>query len=209
MAKQVSLQILRILEENTDREHMLSKEDILQELGNIYDTYIGEGAFYRKIEELEEAGYKIVHTRGRTTKYCLDVPRLTKEELLYLSAMIKGSPDLSAVEAERMITSISSMSVHRQAVPHLDKYSGLLEANNTATNQIKKFGLIVSAIEGGKAISCKCYKINKEGEYLFSDEKILYPKSFYFDGKDCIVTASECKKEVSYLLRELINVELL
>ena len=209
MAKQVSLQILRILEENTDREHMLSKEEILQMLGDIYDTYIGEGAFYRKIEELEEAGYKIVHTRGRTTKYCLDTPRLTKEELLYLSAMIKGSPDLSAAEAERMITSISGMSVHRQATPHLDKYRELLEANNTATNQIKKFGLIVSAIEGGKAISCKCYKINKEGEYLFSDEKTLYPKSFYFDGKDCIIIVLENKQECTYILRELINVELL
>ena len=57
MAKQVSLQILRILEENTDMEHMLSKQDILQKLADRYETYIEEGAFYRKIEELEEAGY--------------------------------------------------------------------------------------------------------------------------------------------------------
>ena len=99
--------------------------------------------------------------------------------------------------------------MHRQAIPHLDKYSELLESNNTATNQIKKFGLIVSAIEEGQAVSCKCVKTNKEGEYSFSEEKILYPNSFYFDGKDCIITASECEKVVSYLLRELINVELL
>ena len=206
MAKQVSLEILRILEEQTDSEHMLSKKEILDELSNRFATYIEEGAFYRKIEELEAAGYKIIHTRGRTTKYCLDIPRLTKDELLYLSMMIAGSPDISTAEANKMIMTLSAMPVHRCAVLHFDKYKKQLESNNSATNQIKKFSTIVSAIENQKGITCKCVRF-VEGEYEFSNMKVLYPQSFRYDGKDCVVECLEDEMPVSYFLRALINVE--
>lgn len=207
MAKQVSLEILRILEEETDKEHMLSKEEILERLGERFETYIGEGAFYRKIDELEEAGYKLIHTRGRTTKYCLDVPRLQKDELLYLSMMILGSPELSAAEASRMVQSLTDMPVHKCARKRFVSYQKTLENANSPTNQIEKFAILLSALEQGRAVTCKC--VWREGEeYRFSEMKTLYPKQFRFDGKESVFECLENGETFSYFLHELINVEL-
>lgn len=91
MAKEIALEILKILEKYSDKEHKLTKGQIMDFLCDEYDRSIEEKAFYRKIEELQNAGYKIIKTMGKYSTYYLDLPRLTASEMLYLSIMILGS----------------------------------------------------------------------------------------------------------------------
>ena len=69
MASNTILHILHILEQYTDRNHMLSKEEILKELQEDEFITLEEKAFYRKIEELRELGYDVRSTKGNRTKY--------------------------------------------------------------------------------------------------------------------------------------------
>ena len=186
MASNTILHILHILEQYTDRNHMLSKEEILKELQEDEFITLEEKAFYRKIEELRELGYDVRSTKGNRTKYILDTPRFTSEELLMLSAIILGSPDISKAEADRLINTLYAMSVHSDYIGTYEKLKPALKSNNQsaqAANQIQKFHVLYTAIKNHEKVSCKIRLNDIDGRPTFSSRGVLEPVSLQFDAR--------------------------
>ena len=186
MASNTILHILHILEQYTDRNHMLSKEEILKELQEDEFITLEEKAFYRKIEELRELGYDVRSTKGNRTKYFLDTPRFTSEELLMLSAIILGSPDISKAEADRLINTLYAMSVHSDYIGTSEKLKLALKSNNQsaqAANQIQKFHVLYTAIKNHEKVSCKIRLNDIDGRPTFSSRGVLEPVSLQFDAR--------------------------
>ena len=186
MASNTILHILHILEQYTDRNHMLSKEEILKELQEDEFITLEEKAFYRKIEELRELGYDVHSTKRNRTKYFLDTPRFTSEELLMLSAIILGSPDISKAEADRLINTLYAMSVHSDYIGTYEKLKPALKSNNQsaqAANQIQKFHVFYTAIKNHEKVSCKIRLNDIDGRPTFSSRGVLEPVSLQFDAR--------------------------
>ena len=145
-----------------------------------------EKAFYRKIEELRELGYDVRSTKGNRTKYFLDTPRFTSEELLMLSAIILGSPDISKAEADRLINTLYAMSVHSDYIGTYEKLKPALKSNNQsaqAANQIQKFHVLYTAIKNHEKVSCKIRLNDIDGRPTFSSRGVLEPVSLQFDAR--------------------------
>lgn len=176
MAKEVALSLLKILEEHTDRTHMLSKKELLDILLSDYGIDIEEKSFYRKIKEIEDAGYHVRHTKGAQTKYCLDEARLSEDELCYLLAMIGGSGSLSEREAADLSEKLLSMRVHKRAA---EKLNGIVtvRCGNHRLRQIQKFGVLSRAIRGGGRVECKF--LSDDG--TLSPRKIIRPRELSYE----------------------------
>lgn len=211
MASNTILHILHILEQYTDRNHMLSKEDILKKLQEDEFITLEEKAFYRKIEELRELAYDVRSTKGNRTKYFLDTPRFTSEELLMLSAIILGSPDISKAEAGRLINTLYAMSVHSDYIGAYEKLKPALKSNNQsaqAANQMQKFHALCTAIENHEKVSCKIRLDDVEGIPTFSSRLVLEPVSIQFDTRHILIECRAAGSLQTYPLCQMIDVEL-
>ena len=211
MASNTILHILHILEQYTDRNHMLSKEEILKKLQEDEFITLEEKAFYRKIEELRELGYDVRSTKGNRTKYFLDTPRFTSEELLMLSAIILGSPDISKAEAGRLINTLYAMRVHSDHIGAYGKLKPVLKSNNQsaqAANQMQKFHALCTAIENHEKVSCKIRLDDVEGIPSFSSRVVLEPVSIQFDTRHILIECRAAGSSQTYPLCQMIDVEL-
>ena len=205
MAKEVALELLKILEEYSDKDHGLSKEQIFQLLLDNYGRELEEKAFYRKIEELQNAGFDIVKTKGRYSKYYLDTPRLSPSELLYLSVMLYGSSDIAAKEAKNIVDTLYSMSVHQYGAENYQRYRNKLRENNMLTRQINKFALLIDTMESKKKLSYKIVLNFEQGQ--FSEKRVGIPVNFSVENNLIYFVIDENGKSCTYQLKDLINVE--
>ena len=205
MRREASLELLKIFEEYSDRDNKLSREEVLQYMRNLYDHDIDDKAFYRKIEELKNAGFKIGQTKGRHATYYLDTPRLTVNELLYLSIMIMGSSDISSKEAHHLISRLQTMPIHKLSNSCLDEYKAKLKPNNTQTDQIKKFSIIFNAMKSHSELSYR--EVLDFGSSLFSQSKLGVPQDFSVVNNQIIFVFREGNSLKTYSLKNLINVE--
>jgi len=71
MASVSILQILKILEEHSDSNNPLSKNQFCDLFSDKYGEQIDDKQFYRGIRELQKYDYDIVKTRGRYSNYYL------------------------------------------------------------------------------------------------------------------------------------------
>lgn len=209
MAKEIALELLKILEEETDKGHKLSKEQLLQELLDRYNTDIEDKSFYRKIQEIEAAGFAIEKTRGNATKYYLNIERLTEGEILYLSALILGNSDLSEKEAGHLLRVIGGLPRHNSALHYYKEYKEKFKTNHSRTNQMGKFSLLVEAIEKKQYIRYK--QIVEEGEdgILFSELQEALPKDFNIVNNHIQIVLEEAGTQKNIFLTEIIDVEII
>lgn len=212
-SKEIALELLKILEEETDKEHLLSKEQLIQAH---YDEYrwedgkdpIGEKTFYAKIDEIHEAGFPVRRTKGKWTKYCLDDVRLTGEELLFLVSMIKSSPDLGEEEAETLANKLLAMRVHQRAKEYVEEHASIVEEHhNPAPNQIRNYAVLLGAIGNAGKVTCK-FILSREGGYRFSETRTIRPRAIGFTREGARVTFDENGVTQSNVpLRDLVNIE--
>lgn len=205
MTRETALELLKILEEYSDRDNKLSKGAILAYMENIYNHSIEEKAFYRKIEELQKAGFKIVQTKGRHATYYLDMPRLTVNELLYLSIMIMGSSDISSREANHLISRLQSMPIHKLSNSQIEEYKAKLKSNNMQTDQIKKFAIIFNAMKSQGKLSYR--EVLDFNTLSFSQTKSGIPQDFAIVNNQIMFVFLEGNCTKTYSLKSLINVE--
>lgn len=170
-----------------------------------YDRSIEEKAFYRKIEELQNAGYKIIKTMGKYSTYYLDLPRLTASEMLYLSIMILGSQDLSAQEASGLVAKLQAMPVHNLSNFSANEYKIKLKSNHLPTGQMKKFAIVFNAMKVHSKIS---FRENLSDNFdEFSSTKCGVPIDFSVADHTITFTIDEDGQYRNYLLKNMINVE--
>ena len=202
------LRLLKIFQEETDSEHMLTKAEIigvLEEEG--YET-INEKQFYRKIEELRDNDYNIEVKKGRQTKYFLRKNRLNKEEWIFLLSLILGSKDISNKETKRIIDCLEEMSVCFKSVDYAEEYKEKIVTEKSKFNQLGNFHVLLKAIDEERQIECK--QVKKVGEeYKFSELLTLKPYSFTVKDSRIVINFIQNDTKTSCFLGELIDVEII
>ncbi len=171
------LKLLQIFEDKTDDEHMLTKQQILQELSDEGYDSINEKQFYRKIEELRENGYKIESKKGRSTYYYLKRSRLNKAEWIFLLTLILGNKDLSRKETNQIVAALENMAVCISSVDYVRQRKEKMTADKSQFGQLNNFKVILNAIEGKKAVEYT--PLSYEGDTpVFGERTMLTPMDF-------------------------------
>jgi predicted DNA-binding transcriptional regulator YafY len=201
------LRLLQIFENETDADHALTKVEIMEILEHEGYEKINEKQFYRKVDELRENGYDIEVHKGKQTRYFLRKNRLTKEEWIFLLTLILGSKDLSKKETRRIIDCLESMSVCFKSIDYAEDYKDKMSAEKSPFSQLNNFRVILKAIEEKKKISCK--QIVDRGNLIFSEEKQIEGLDFGAENNRIIIYGIENGEKVSYLLGDLIDVEII
>lgn len=210
-SKEIALELLKILEENTDKDNLLSKRELLElhslEYGNAGENRLQEKTFYLKMDEIHEAGFPVKRTKGKTTRYYLDDVRLTRDELLFLVSMIKTSPDLGEEEAEALSKKLLCMRAHKQAREYVEENSSIAkEYHNPISKQILYYARIARAIKQAGKISCK-YILSRENGHRFSDTRIVRPLQILFSRNGIQVTLDDNGVRKYLPLRDIIDIE--
>ena len=210
-SKEIALELLKILEENTDRNNLLSKKDLVELHGDKYrddEDDIQDKTFYVKMDEIEAAGFPIKRTKGKATRYYLDEDRLTGEELLFIACMIKSSPDLGEEEAEVLSNKLLSMRAHKKAKEYVERRSSIVkERHNPVSKQIHYLALLLEAKKRAKKVSCKLV-LSREGGYKFSERCMIRPRQIDF-SRDGILVSFDLNGITKYNvpLRDIIDIE--
>ena len=210
-SKEIALELLKILEENTDRNNLLSKKDLVELHGDKYrddEDDIQDKTFYVKMDEIEAAGFPVKRTKGKTTRYYLDEDRLSGEELLFLACMIKSSPDLGEEEAEVLSNKLLSIRAHKKAKEYVKQHSSIVEErHNPVSKQIHYLALLLEAQQRAGKVSCNLI-LSREGGYTFSGRCIIRPRQIDFTREGILVSFDHngvTKYDVP--LRDLIDIE--
>lgn len=190
-SKEIALELLKILEENTDRDHLLSKRNLIDlhtaEYGGDDEKSIGEKTFYLKMDEIGSAGFPIKRTKGKTTRYYLDDVRLTQDELLFLACMIKSSPDLGEEEAEILTNKLLSMRAHKKAKEYVETHTSIVKEQHTPVpKQIRYLSVLLEAARKAGKVSCTLV-LSHSGGYKFSRCTIL-PRQIDFTRSGILVS---------------------
>ncbi len=199
------LKLLQIFEDKTDEEHMLTKNEILQELADEGYETINEKQFYRKIEELRENGYRIESKKGRSTYYYLKRSRLTKAEWTYLLTLLLNNKDLSVKETNHMIDALENMAVCVSSVEYMRNRKERMATDKSKFGQLKNFKVILQAIEEHRSVEYT--QLSYEGSRpVFFERKTLAPVDFTAMDNRVYICTREGER---YLLGEMLDVEIL
>ncbi len=211
-SKEIALELLKVLEENTDKNHLLSKRELIELHAEKYrdddEKDLQEKTFYVKIDEIEAAGFPIKRTKGKTTRYYLDEDRLTREELLFLACMIKSSPDLGAEEAEVLSNKLLCMRAHKKAKGYVKMHTSIVEEHhNPVSKQIHYLAVLLEAKKRAGKVSCKLI-LSREGGYKFSERCVICPRQINFT-RGGILVSFDLNDVTKYdiPLRDIIDIE--
>ena len=199
------LKLLQIFENLTDDEHMLTKNQIMQELVDEGYESIGDNQFYRKIDELKENGYQIEMKKGKSTYYYLKRSRLKREEWVYLLTLLLGNKDLSRKETNHIIEALENMSVCLASVDYMSDRKERMAADKSKFGQLSNFKVILKAMEEKKAVEYTLLSC-ENGENKYSERKTLFPVDF--TAKDSRIYILSEKNE-KILLADMLDLEML
>jgi len=208
MAANSSLYILKILEEHSDESHPLSKNDILDYLEKEHDLSMEEKQFFRKIEELDEAGFNVEKTRGRYSTYYLDRTSIKPNELIFLISMIKGNESISKKETEKIISELLRIvPLTFESEKQLFTFIDSINVKKTKIDNLSNFRVVLEAIERKNEIRFKQI-LETDNEFIFSTYQFLQPISFNLNKGSLQISGIKDGKAENHLLEEMINIEI-
>lgn len=209
MPANTSLLLLRILEEYSDQNTPLSKQDIINLVNQEFGVDISEKVFYRKIAELEDADFQIIKTHGKYATYYLNRNTLKSSEMLYIYSLIKANPHISETETDQLIEGLDRL----VPVPHriYDFHKTLLSKVKVPKDKIdnvKKFDIIVRSIQNKSMIRYKVLLENQKEQLRFSEYLFMYPKTYKINQDSFLVIGVDLEHhEVCCPLESIFNIE--
>ena len=201
--------ILKILEGYSDVDNKLKKKEILDLLYNNYDIIIEEKQFYRKIDELENVGFRIEKVKGRYSTYYLKKSSLKYADYLYQAAMIKGNKQFTKRQTELYINEYLEQS--DIILDKEEQISNLLRNVNeskSAIDRSENLGIIVKAIKSKKQIEYKVGTL-EGGEYSFSVVKTIQPLEIDVNDYKVIIIYKDKNKTIKIPLESMYNIEII
>ena len=108
------LYIARMLREQTDEDHTLTVNDMIQRLGRL-GISAERKAIYDDLELLRTFGMDIVHTKTKTHNYHLGRREFELPELKLLIDVVQASPFLTAKKSMELIGKLEGLASAAQA----------------------------------------------------------------------------------------------
>ena len=203
--------VLKILEEYSDEDHLLTQADIINKIMEIYDVEIERKSISRSIKILIELGYDI--NRGGRGGYALYERTFDKSEITFLLDAIFSSKSITGKQAIALAKKISGcLSIYnRKQYKYLDKSS---ELSRTSNKEIfHNIDMISEAIDKGTGIKFKYQEYNDNNELVNRYNGYIYHVSPCFlvnnFGKYYLLAYREKYHKVSpYRIDYMVDVDI-
>ena len=150
--KHSSFALLRILEEETDEEHILTANQLMSRLAEQYDLHVERRTLYSNIEILRQAGYEISDYYDNGKGYYLLSRQFDKSEILLLCNAIHASHFIAEKQSNDLIQKLLATLSREQRREFKDAVympNRLKTENNSLFYTI---GIISEAIRDGRSV---------------------------------------------------------
>lgn len=183
--------IMKILMEQTDEQHPMTVNELIEELGK-YDISAERKSIYADIEMLMEFGLDIICLKGRANKYFIGARDFELPELKLLVDAVQSSRFITYKKSEELIGKLEKLTsiyeaeeLHRHVVVS-DQIKTMNESIYYNVNDINK------AIQQNKQIRFKYfdYNLDKQVEYRRNgDWYYASPYAFTWDDDNYYMIA--------------------
>lgn len=208
--KQKILYILKFLYENTDEDHTLSVNDIIDKLGE-YDIPAERRSVYNDIRTLQDFGFDIIMQKNGTYGYFLGERLFETAELEILIDSVQSSRFITKKKSEKLIKKLSRLTSKTQA----RNFSRQLYLRDRIKNMNESILYTVdslhNAISSNRKISFKYFDYNIKMEKVFrrdGDHYIANPLAITFDSENYYLIAYTEKYDefVTYRVDKMTDV---
>lgn len=192
------LALLRILEENTDENHIISQPKLLEMIENQYGVPLDRRTLYKNIEMLQDFGYDISTYSENGEGYYLRERQFEPSQIYLLCNAIHSSTFIPSNSSKELINKL----LKTQSKFFKNDYRNAVYVDNSNKKENKEFFLNIEilseAIKKRKSITYMYTKydfnknlVNKREEaYTISPHYLVYMngktylvgKNYYFDG---------------------------
>lgn len=196
------LYLLKILQEQTDEEHPLTTNQLIEILSKEYDISAHRVTIAKDIATLQDYGVDIVVVHSTQCKYFVGNRIFELPELKLLIDAVESSKFVTSKKSEALIEKIYSLT-SKGLVSKLKRHNYIADRIKPDNEQIYYIvNAINDAINGNSKISFQYYEYNElkekklknDGEvYILSPYGLLWSGDYYYvlgysDKKDKIVT---------------------
>ncbi len=211
--KQKLLYILKIFYEETDEEHPISIQQIIDKLDS-YGISAARRSIYDDIRVLKEFGFDIIMQKEKTYSYFLGSRMFETAELKILIDSIQSSRFITRRKSETIIKKLRSLA----SKPQSRQFSGQLYIYDRIKNQNECIFYNVDklhhAIAENRKISFQYFDYNIKREKVFRKKGEFYctnPLALTFDNENYYLIAYNEKFEdyVHYRVDKMTNIEIL
>lgn len=196
--KQKLLRLIQIFMENTDDEHYLTMEQIIEKLGK-YDISAERKSIYADIEELGLLGFEIIgEKRGRKYFYHLVTRRFELAELKLLVDAVQSSKFITETKSNKLIKKLSGF-LSKYDAKKLQRQvyvSGRIKTMNESIYYNVDF--IHEAIASNVMIQFRYYRWNEDKQLVERKDGGLYhvsPWGLLWDAENYYMIAYDSTEE--------------
>lgn len=218
------LLILRILEERSDEQHPITREEVSRILEEEYGITMERKSFFRHIQHLKELDGVDIHrvtvkAKDSDTKVCAGfylADRLfTEMELRVIIDALSGSRYLSQWETEDLVARLSQLST-RNFRKKIAAYQFVARGNKTSNETLMlNLEIIDEALVSHKQIRFTLLRTESDGSKVPSDwrNEVCTPVRYFVKDHAYYLVGVHTFREklltVSYKLSDMVNVEVL
>ena len=181
--------LLKLLFENTDEEHPLSTQEIVQLMDKTFSIKIHRTRIPHDVELLEQIGYEIGVVKGRTTRYYYEQQTFELPELKLLIDAVDSSMFITEKKSAELIDKLVSLAspLRAEALTRSVTKSGQKKPTNEQIFYI--IDTLNRAIIQQKKVSFQYFTYNlfkdhvlrQDGEpYVFSPYALHWDGDFYY-----------------------------
>ncbi len=180
------LYIIGILEKESDEEHPMATQSLIDRLGE-YDIKAERKAIYNDIECLCEFGYDIIHIPGKNGGYYMGSRRFSLPELKLLVDAVQSSKFITVKKSRELISKLSDM-VSRYDAGHLNRQVDVFNRVKTMNESIYyNVDYLHRAMNNNHEITFKYYDLNYKKERVLRHDGKVYrvsPWSLCWDDEN-------------------------
>lgn len=194
------LYLLKYLLENTDEDHQLSTNQIIDGLKNEYGVSVHRETLSKDMDALSEYGVSILKNNTGSCHYCVLDRTFSLAELKLLIDAVESSKFITTKKSKELIAKLSTL-VSRHQIKDLNRDNYLMQVRKPKNEKIYYIvDTINRAIKEDKQISFQYYdytakkakvKRNKGEIYVNSPYRFIWSGDYYY-----IVGFSEKHKKV-------------
>ncbi len=180
------LYIVDILEKESDEEHPMAMQTLIERLGE-FDIKAERKAIYNDIECLGEFGYDIIHIGGKNGGYYMGTRRFSLPELKLLVDAVQSSKFITVKKSRELIAKLSDM-VSRYDAGHLNRQVDVFNRVKTMNESIYyNVDYLHRAMNNNHEITFKYFDLNYKKEKVLRHDGKIYrvsPWSLCWDDEN-------------------------
>lgn len=208
--KQKILYILKFLYENTDEEHTLSVNDIIDKLSE-YDISAERRSVYNDIRALQDFGFDIIMQKNNSYGYYLGERLFETAELEILIDSVQSSRFITKRKSEMLIKKLSRLTSKPQARNFSRQLFIWDRIKNMNESILYTVDSLHSAISLNRKVCFKYFDYNIKMEKVFrrnGDHYLANPLALTFDNENYyLITYTEKYDEfVTYRVDKMADV---